>query len=79
MDRVIGGIRLLPDYVLEVEAARTGSVIRLHMEPFLELPRFLGLRPPEVWNSGRTDGFMVEWPGVAELSFEEIARRTFNF
>ena len=79
MDCVISSIRLLPDYVLEVVAAKTGSVISLHMEPYLDFPRFLGLRSRKVWESGVTDGFMVVWPGVAELSFEEIARRVFDY
>ena len=79
MDRVISSIRLLPDYVLEVVAAKTGSVIRLQMKPYLNYPRFLGLQAPAVWNSATTDGFMVVWPGAAELSFEEIARRVFDY
>lgn len=76
---VIRQIRLLPEYVLEVTAAATDSTILLHMQPFLDKPRFLGLRDPEVWKTGETDGFMVRWPGVAEMSFEEIAARVFNY
>lgn len=79
MDRVISSIRLLPEHVLEVVSAKTGSIVRLNMEPYLDFPRFLGLRSQQVWESAHTDGFMVVWPGVAELSFEEIARRVFDY
>ncbi|MGE4277425.1 MAG: hypothetical protein AB7E30_09675 [Lawsonibacter sp.] len=77
--KVIGAIRLLPDHVLEVTAEKTGSVIRLNMEPYLDKPRFQGLIEPNTWQTGETDGFMVRWPGVAELSFEEIALRVFDY
>ena len=79
MERVIREIRLLPDRILEVTSEKTGSVIRLQMGKYLDSPRFYGLRSEDVWSTGVTDGFMVRWPGVAELSFEEIARRVFDY
>ena len=79
MEKVIREIRLLPDHVLEVTSEKTGSVIRLQMSKYLHSPRFYGLQAEEVWSTGVTDGFMVRWPGVAELSFEEIARRVFDY
>ena len=79
MERVIKEIKPLSDYVLEVVSARNGSVIRLQMKQYLDRPRFYGLRSEEAWASAETDGFMVRWPGVAELSFEEIAKRVFDY
>ena len=79
MERVIQSIRLLPDHVLEVTAEKTENIIRLHMKPYLDKPRFQGLRTESAWKTGMTDGFMVRWPGIAELSFEEIAGRVFQY
>ena len=66
----------LDDYIVEVVSGN-GSVIRLNMAPFLSTIRFGLLKDPQVWKTGTTDGVSIRWPGVAEISYEEIMQRAF--
>jgi hypothetical protein len=75
-DKPIKEARFLDDYIVEA-VSETGSVIRLNMKPFLHTTRFLSLRRPELWKTGTTDGVSVIWPGVAEMSYDELSKRVF--
>jgi hypothetical protein len=75
-DRPIREARFLEDFIVEV-ISETGSVISLNMKPCLHTTRFLPLGNEQVWKTGITDGISVIWPGVAEMSYEEITRRVF--
>ncbi len=75
-DKPIKEARFLEDYNVEVFSA-TDSMVRLNMKPFLHTTRFLSLKQQEIWRTGTTDGISIIWPGVAEMSYEELARRVF--
>ena len=76
MVKPIREAHFLEDHIVEVISGN-GTVIRLNMEPYLSTIRFGLLRDPEVWQAGTTDGISIRWPGVAELSYEEIMQRAF--
>lgn len=75
-EKPIRAVKLRSEHILEVFSAN-GSVIRLNMTPFLSTVRFRLLADDAVWHSGTTDGIRVCWPGVAEMSYEEITQRAF--
>lgn len=75
-DKPIREARFLDDHTVEV-FSESGSMVRLNMNPFLHTTRFSLLKRPEIWKTGTTDGISIIWPGVAEMSYEEITRRTF--
>ena len=75
-DKPIREARLLDNYILEV-VSETNSVVRLNMKQFLHTTRFSPLRNLDVWQSGTTDGVSVIWPGVTEMSYEELTQRAF--
>ena len=66
----------LDGYIVEVITGN-GSVIRLNMSPYLSTIRFKLLRDPAIWKTGTNDGVSIRWPGVAEISYEEIMQRAF--
>ena len=72
----IRSANFLDNHVLEVISGN-GSVVRLNMMPYLSTIRFSLLQDPKIWKTGTTDGVSIRWPGVAEISYEEIIQRAF--
>ena len=75
-DRPIREARFLENHIIEL-ISETNSVVRLNMKPYLHTTRFYPLRDEAVWKTGITDGISVIWPGVTEMSYEEVTRRAF--
>ena len=66
----------LQGHILEVISGN-GSIVKLNMTPYLSTIRFGLLKDEAIWKTGVTDGISIRWPGVAEISYEEIMQRAF--
>lgn len=77
-ERLIKAAQPLQNHTLRVEFTSGNSVV-LHMDSLLSKVRFMELKDPAVWERAETDGLFVRWPGICELSFDEVVSLVTGF